>query len=228
MKDNRFNKHLPAKSKKTELLDAQTILVRTHESSFSFLDIFETQRKKRKAQGTPTDEEQDLLRAMLLFTAAGLDSMIKQLIEDALPSIIENDCEARQVLINFIEKKLIQDDRLNVQLITRALSERNPREALTNELIEDLTSRSLQSKDELLRAASFFAIQPALLSSDLKLLKEIFEARNQIVHEMDVDFSQGNRCRRSRKKTTMIRYTEELLCVSKNFFIEASKRLEKT
>ena len=38
--------------------------------------------------GTPTYEEQDMLRAMVIFSAAGLDSALKYLLRDALPVLI--------------------------------------------------------------------------------------------------------------------------------------------
>jgi hypothetical protein len=35
--------------------------------------------------------EEDLLRAAIVFTGAGLDATLKQVIRDALPSLLEND-----------------------------------------------------------------------------------------------------------------------------------------
>jgi hypothetical protein len=51
-------------------------------------------------RGMSTDEEQDLLRAMLVTAAPGLDAMTKQLIRDALPKVV---CEAyifSEIIIN--------------------------------------------------------------------------------------------------------------------------------
>jgi hypothetical protein len=70
-------------------LTAFYILCNTHEAASSFLDIFEKTRQGRNARGTPTDKEQDLLRAMVAFAASGLDSMVKQLIRDTLEKVIE-------------------------------------------------------------------------------------------------------------------------------------------
>jgi hypothetical protein len=63
----------PAKPKDQRLLDAHSVLVRTIDSADSFFEAFAGVRKARKANGTPTDHEQDLLRAALLFAAAGLE-----------------------------------------------------------------------------------------------------------------------------------------------------------
>jgi hypothetical protein len=46
-----------------------------------------SRRERRATGGALTDAEQDLLRAMLVFAAAGLDSLLKQLIRDALHNL---------------------------------------------------------------------------------------------------------------------------------------------
>ena len=76
-------KHYPGEPKSGSLHEnSQFILCSAHDAASSFLDTFNKVREARQAKGTPTDEEQDLLRAMLLFATAGLDSMVKQLVTD--------------------------------------------------------------------------------------------------------------------------------------------------
>jgi hypothetical protein len=79
----------PRISNKKSLKKASVIICNTYETACSFLDAFETIRKNRSARGGSTDEEQDLLRAMLIFSTSGLDSMFKQLIKDVLPEVIK-------------------------------------------------------------------------------------------------------------------------------------------
>ena len=100
-----FN-HYPDLPTAPECQSAYIILTNAHESSSSFLDIFNTTRQARRARGTPTDEEQDLLRAMLLFAASGLDSMVKQLIRDALPIVIPKHKGALANLESFLSRHL--------------------------------------------------------------------------------------------------------------------------
>jgi hypothetical protein len=92
---------------------AQTT-VRTCES---FLNSFVQVRKDRNAQGTPTDTEQDLLRAMLVFACSGLDSMIKQLIKDALSKVIDQNEGAEVFFRSFIERKISKDQKLNFEVM---------------------------------------------------------------------------------------------------------------
>ena len=94
-------------------------------------------------------------------------------------------------------------------------------------LVADLISQSLQSKDQVLRVASYFDIPSAALATDLKLLDRIFRARNEIVHEMDVDFDQTNRNRRPRRKAVMIDHTTEILRLANAFLTEVDRGLSQ-
>ena len=221
---NRFD-HYPASPASDAARNAYTILCSAHNAASSFLDIFEATRKTRKAKGTPTDEEQDLLRAMLVFAGAGLDSMIKQLVRDALSLTIDRSEGAEENLKTFIAKRLARQNTLDPSFLSSVLASRDPRDVLVSELVDDLISQSLQSKEQVLRVASYFDIPSAALAPDLKLLERIFRARNEIVHEMDVDFAQTNRNRRPRRKAEMISHTTEILRLANAFLIEVDRGL---
>jgi len=203
--------HYPKQPKSDVVMKSFYILCSTHEAASSFLDIFEQGRQSRSARGTPTDEEQDLLRAMLAFAASGLDSMVKQLIRDTLAKVIECRQGAMGNFKQFIEKRLNKKEAIDAKLLAEVLASRDPRDVLVSELVNELVSQSLQSKEALLRAASYFDIPSAELTSDISGFGKIFDARNQIVHEMDVDFTQPNRSRRPRRKDDMIKNATELL-----------------
>ena len=204
-------RHYPSKPKAKAVINAYIILCNTHDAASSFLDIFESTRKSRKAKGASTNEEQDLLRAMLVFATSGLDSVVKQLIQDALSLVIKKDEGSLRVFKNYVENKIIKSGQINAKLLAMALGSENPREELMQELVRDLTSNSLQSKDELLKVASYFNIPSAQLTNDFTLLERIFIVRNQIIHEMDIDFHQAKRNRRPRGYPEMIKFTNEIL-----------------
>lgn len=56
-------------------------------------------------------------------------------------------------------------------------------------------------------------------------LSRIFRARNQIAHEMDVDFAQPNRNRRPRTKDRMAADTNAIFKVSNAFLTQADEQL---
>lgn len=219
--------HQPTKPVHEECLSAHVILCNAHDASSSFLDIFSTVRANRKAHGMPTDEEQDLLRAMLTFSAAGLDSMLKQLIRDALPQIIHKEPGATAEFKRHVERKLSGTGTADVnrRFLADVLADRDPKQVLISTLIADLTRESLQSTEQLFRAAAFFNIPSSNVSSHPDQLSAIFRVRNEITHEMDVDFSQPNRSRRPRAKNIMVGYANSLFKIAASVLSEVDKKL---
>jgi hypothetical protein len=208
----------PKKPRNDCLLDAHSILTRAIDSAQSFFEAFGAVRDNRGAKGTPTDHEQDLLRASLLFAAAGLDAVVKQLVRDALSIVISADKGAQQQFADYVQGRMARTVPLDIKYITQALLSRNPREYFESELVRELTGNSLQSKDQLLRVAAYFAIRADEISSDLPKLKVVFDARNQIAHEMDVLLGQVNRSRRSRAYDIMHDYTSFILATACAFY----------
>jgi hypothetical protein len=221
----RLKKHLPNRPKTPLLQNAHIIISNANKASSAFLKQFEEIRKYRKAKGTATDAEQDILRAMLTFAWAGLDSMVKQLVRDALPAVVKKDQGAEAMFVQRTKKKIYSDNVLNTDLLLQAILTESPKDILIENLIFELTSGSLQSVDELFRIASFFNIPSKELIGDPQDLRSIFGIRNQISHEMDIDFSQRNRHRRPRSRDDMIQYTNTIFMVAKVFLEEVDKRL---
>jgi len=228
---SRFS-HYPARRRSGDLVfNSYTILCNTHDAASSFLNAFESTRTARRARGTATDEEQDLLRAMLVFASSGLDSMVKQLVGDVLPFIVGQDVGAHSFFMNSVEtrlKRALRPDKPDTGLLASILVSSEPKELLVRGLVNDLTSKSLQSREELSRAAAAFDIPTKMLTKNPDLLKTVFDVRNQISHEMDIDFKQPNRNRRPRRKADMIRYTNEILRVANSFLQQVNKKVQTT
>jgi len=163
---------------------------------------------------------------MLLFASAGLDSMAKQLVQDALPRVIQRQPGARENLREFIERRLARDDRTAARLVGLALSSDDPRGEVITELVAELVGGSLQSAEELSRLAAYFDIPTADLIGDHRFASDIFAARNQITHELDVDFAQDQaRHRRPRDRDTMLAYTTELFRIAAVLLREVEARV---
>lgn len=209
--------HLPDQPRNNACQAAFVILCNAHDAASSFLEIFGTVRTNRNARGMATDEEQDLLRAMLSFASAGLDSMAKQLIRDALPVVVHNNEPAAQMFKLFIERRLKVGESIDHKLLADVLGDRHPRTRLVQALVDDLTSRSLQSTEEILKAAAAFDIRSSQITTDPRRLTDVFRVRNQIAHEMDVDFTRPNRSRRPRARDVMVTHTNEVFAVARAF-----------
>lgn len=184
-------------------------------------------------------EEQDLLRAMLLFACSGLDAVVKQLIQDALETVLEHDEGAQREFKKFAERRLKKSSTgeerertltgqniPDVSLLAELLVSFNPRALLVFTLTKTLISDSLQSRDQLLKVASHFALTKDDVMSDDKVTKEAFDARNQIAHEMDVDLQSG-KGRRARDYNTMVLWCENIAEISRCFVDHTAAKMDR-
>ena len=162
---------------------------------------------------------------MIIFAAAGLDSMAKQLITDALPKVVTVEIGATEMFKRHIERKLATSNQFNPRFLADVLGEVDPRKQLLAGLVGELTGESLQSTEQLLRAAAHFNIPSQQICDDPKTLSLIFRARNEISHEMDIDFRQPNRSRRPRAKATMVAYANELFKIAQILLSEVDRKI---
>jgi hypothetical protein len=193
---------------------------------------------QKTTTGSATHDEQDLLRAMLLFACSGLDAVVKQLIQDALEMVLRHDEGAQREFKKFAERRLkktsTEDDRdrgmpgqnsPDVSFLAELLVSFDPRSLLISTLTNTLVSDSLQSRDQLLKVAAHFALTKDEVMANDKITKEAFDARNQIAHEMDVDLQNG-KGRRERDYTTMVCWCENISEVSRSFIEKAASKME--
>jgi hypothetical protein len=226
---------LSVKEDRREIRDAVLIHKRAIDAANKFHALFLKLRTGSK--GTSSHDEQDLLRAMLVFACSGLDAVVKQLINDALPAVIENDLGAQKEFQKFVERRLKKgiplDEKerapsgvqaLDTVLLASLLTNQNPREALAKLLTASLTADSLQSRDQLLKVAAHFALtREQVISNDL-VTKDAFKARNEIIHEMDVDLD-GRKKRRQRTYDVMVGYSENMLSIGAQFITQVERKI---
>jgi hypothetical protein len=191
------------------------ILERTHDSADAILLAFELVRQQRgNPRGVLTDNEQDLLRAMLVMAAAGLDSMVKQLIRDALPRLARADDTVREELEKFIARSIRGDPALAEpanasKFFARILAAGSTQAKVIEEYVRDLTGGSLQSTSELNRVTAALGVQGIHL--DQIALRGIFDVRNKIIHELDINLSGDRRRRNDRGIEDMKRFATTLI-----------------
>ena len=89
---------------------ARKVLAQARDSVKGFLKAFDTVRRARNAKGNPTDEEQDLLRASLVFAAAGLDSVAKELIKGSIRTLAGSDSDVQRELETFVRRQIRGDE----------------------------------------------------------------------------------------------------------------------
>lgn len=214
--------------------NASVILVTAHESAVALLKAFNLARDERgRPRGMTTDEEQDLLRAMLVYAAAGLDGMVKQLIRDALPLVLGRDERAQEALEKFIVRQIRPetgdaDRTVGAKFLARVLSRPSPQRSAIDEYIRHLTGGSLQSSASLYEVVGALGLWPDDVGVDRRLLDPIFEARNKIIHELDINLTVERRTRNLRSRGTMIAHTDHLLVVGERILKGVDGKLGAT
>ena len=181
-------KKAPAQPNNDVLLKAHLIIEYAHDTGQAFLEAFKTVRIARGAgSGATTHVDQDLLRAMVVFAASGLDSMIKQIVRDLAPSLVVKDSDSRKSFKDFVARKLKRGEDAS-EFLSAIMIEDSPKEALIKNLISEFTSSSLQSIEELRRVAKFFGIPHKEVIGDEPLLRKAFEAekelRKQVIEQL--------------------------------------------
>lgn len=224
-----------------ELKNAAVVFQYTVDSVNNFYRVYQESRTGSK--GSTTHEEQDLLRAMLVFSCSGLDAVVKQLIKNSLEKVIEKDLSgvgARKEFQKFVERRIkkvtINNDedkplQIDVNFVSQVLTSLEPKKELLRSLQKSLTDDSLQSRDQLLRAAAHFAITKDEMLTDSEETKTAFDIRNDIIHEMDVDLeasSQGKKKRKMRGAPEMIKYTQNILNVGCSFINTVNQKINGT
>jgi len=208
---------------------AAVILERTHDSADALLKAFELAQGGRGApRGMTTDDEQDLLRAMLVMAAAGLDSMLKQLIRDAMPALVRASPPVREGLEKFVTRSIRGDAESpeplsGAKFLGRVLAAESQQIQVIEEYIRDLTGASLQSASELAKTASALGLSKTKV--DVPRFKEIFDIRNKIIHELDINLDADKRKRNVRGLEPMMKHTNSLLEIGEQMLGEVEKRL---
>ncbi len=199
---------------------AVLIAATAHAASDALLTAYELIRHQRgRPRGMTTDNEQDLLRSMLVMAAAGLDATVKQLVQDALPHLIAIDTKAQNSFEKFVSRRLSGEpvagtSTVNTKLLATVLASPTPQAKLIEEYVSHLTGGSLQSTDSLFEVAAALGADPIVIGLVPSELRPIFDTRNKIIHELDINLVAHRRTRNVRSQATMIRDTERLFRLS--------------
>ena len=197
-------------------------------NNFAFL--YKTSRAEKL--GASEHREQDLYRAMLIFACAGLDVFVKRIAKTKLHELIERDGRAAEKFKDYVKNDLKKDDRSLLTTIASVLIDQNPRNALLQAYIKNITKGSLQSYEQLFDISNSSGLDTSsLIVKNKKALTDAFEVRNKIVHEMDINISDdgarqtpGYRTRIQRSSSKMEKHTKDILELAQNLFLAYKKK----
>lgn len=195
---------------------AQRFLAGAYDSVNGLLGSLDTLRTIRKEgqgdiRGRMPESEADLLRAAVVFTGAGLDATLKQLVRDVLPQLLKSSSLAHDKFESFAADRMGTGEIADAKMIARYLTSSDPRGRLIEDYIYDLTGSSLQSAEEVQLAAGALGVEDPVLRKRISGLRPLFVMRNEISHELDLlrPEKQGDRSRRTRSMPKTIEQCHE-------------------
>ena len=217
-----------------ETFRAHTVLEHA-KSTVSTLFAFFDAAMKERGGGAPSDDEQDLLRAALVFAAAGLDSSLKELLRATTRPLAGIDRQVQTEFETFVQRQLRGDTEetespTGYKFLATILSSPSPQGKLLDEYVLYLTGTSLQSVEQLFKAARALGVEINAFADQKAKLTVIFDTRNKIIHELDVRFvgKRGHRQRNSRRRPDLEDYCDTLIKVAELIITSVEKKLTAT
>ena len=184
-----------------EVSGAWLYLKAAHASVSGLFDALHLLRQQAAAargerRGQLTGDQQDLLRAALVFTSSGLDACCQRLLRDSLPTLIEGSSAAEGKFIERIRSELTAS-RISKPL-QNAICDGQPRLRLIDFYVNLLVGSSLQGTSDLQRVRDALGVAAeAVPDASIESLQSFFTARNRIVHELDYIEVDGRGARRT-------------------------------
>ncbi|MFJ4937272.1 hypothetical protein ACIP8U_25925, partial [Streptomyces pseudovenezuelae] len=220
--------------KAAEVVPAWWRLKSTHDSVTGLFDTLHLVRHTRAAQnkkstrGRLHSDAQDLLRAAIVFTSAGLDSAVQALIHHAVPVLITQPGTPRTKYETFIENHTrassVEEDFL------AALKQQDPGAALVDLYVASKTKASFQGSGDLKdrAGASLGITNQQIPKARYTALDEFFTARNDVAHRLDmenVSASTTKPLRSIRPQQYVLQMCDQALLLVRDLIKEAAANL---
>ena len=223
-------KQLPEAVEIVKTARAQGFLQSAHESVVGLFDnlgfirmlrVFAARRADLR--GRLEEGQIDLLRAAIVFVAAGIDATVKQLVRDALPIVVQHSPTAREKLIEHVETAVVDSAGVvRTKALATYLISNDIRQGLIDSYVTHLTGDSLQSVEQLERTLTALGVTDPGLRKDITGLRPLFQARNEIVHELDLKRTTKPR-ERGRKERRLAEVTDQC-----NLGLQLAQRIVNT
>jgi len=184
--------------------------------------------EKKDLRGRLADTQLDVLRSAIVFAGAGLDAALKELIRTSILPLAQTSTLAKKKYLTFVAMHLAAPDSpISRTVLAEVLTATDGAQAeLLNRYERYLTGDSLQSAAQVDGVCSALGIDDRRIRQRLRpdgLLDQMFHARNEIVHELDL-LSKG---RRLRKVSDVESFAREALEVTQEIINHVATALGK-
>jgi hypothetical protein len=190
--------------------------------------VIDRELHERELRGRLSEQDTDVVRAMVAYSGAALDAALKQLIRDTVRDLIHCHEGSRKRFARFVDAYLAAGsagvDR--GRLVEVLADELAPQEVLFEKYERDLTGDSLQSVSKVKEVCAALGVLPNVqIQERLQeggTLDQMFRARNAIVHQLDLK-PDGTRTFRSLEEA--MAYATEALTVTQLVINEVGRTL---
>jgi hypothetical protein len=215
-----------------EVLPAWWRLASTHDSVGGLFDtLYSVRRLGADAGGAGLpDSSQDLLRAAIVFSSAGLDACLEVLISHAVLTLVTGNDNSRGKFERYI------DSQANAPKVSKeflgALKDPDPRVRLLELYIRDLTTASFQGRASIKdRCSTALGItNEQLPDSRLSRLNDFFRSRNDVAHRLDLTKPDGldtKPARQPRSQEEVGRMCDEVLVLVRDLIHATANNVNK-
>jgi len=215
-----------------EVIPAWWRLVSTHDSIGALFDtLYAVRRLGATAGGSDLpDSSQDLLRAAIVFSSAGLDACLEVLVSHAVPVLVSGNDKARGKFERYIDSQATAPKPS--QQFLSAIKDPDPRTRLLELYIRDLTSPSFQGSASIKdRCSTALGItNERLPGSRLSSLDEFFRARNDVAHRLDLTKPaalDAKPDRQPRSQDAVGRMCDEVLVLVRDLITETASNVSR-
>jgi hypothetical protein len=174
-----------------EVASAWWLLRSTHESITGLFDTLylvrrvRASKKNQSTRGRLSGDAQDILRTAIVFTSAGLDACLTELLTQPVPVLATHNSTARAKFERYLELQ-VNEPRVTNDF-RDALKDLNPRTRMVDLYISSLTKASFQGSSDIKdRARAALGVtNQQLPTKRITALDSFFAARNDVAHRMD-------------------------------------------
>ena len=189
-----------------------------------------------KRKGGASNQQQDILRSMLIMAAAALEVSIKKCLILVLKRLVAGNHKSKEAIIKKANRKMLgkSDDKdmnnvteAQTRVIFSALLADNPRDIIIENSIEEELKDSLQSVKRIREIYSLAGFDLNPISTRERVLSNAFDARNLIIHQLDCapKTARGIKRRTPRNKDEILQWTNALLEITYDFLSQANKEI---
>ncbi|WP_049575372.1 hypothetical protein [Streptomyces sp. SBT349] len=197
--------------------------------------IFEGMSLVRRARAEAREEfrgrlamdEENLLRAAIVFTSSGLDACCKRLVRDTVALLVEENEAAARKFDEYVRQQLAGGPS---ETFSAAIRSKAPRTEMIGLYVAARTSASMQGSGDLRRRVrDTLGIPNATVPQQrLALLDPFFTARNHIVHEMDYENPNSTGTRRHQRTMDWVRaQCDDVFAVAQDLISGAAANLPR-